>query len=748
MARHAIVPPTHPTSWFGLVAAVILASQMHSPALGSDWTPRGPWYGEVSAIAFGPGAAPPVYAGTGITVFWSLDGGLQWEWRGSGLPPSRVNKLIASSDDPGVVLAGLLGGGVYQSNDYGANWSPASGISATVQDLAVAELAGVETFFAASDAGMFGSNDGGATWKPAGLAGLDVNAVEYQPLDGLLFAAMPDGDVRRSPDGGTTWVPANAGIGGTIFAITAHPDSAGVLYAGGYPNSAVFKTLNGGTTWQAIQSPSFRQPTMFIYDIAIDSGTSSSVVIASYLGGAYRSENGGGTWQAANTGIANTELYALVAHPSQPGTFLCGSYRRAIYATTDGAASWAERSMGLSGSHTRAIALHPPSDRLWAGTASGILVSGDNGTTWAFSNFAAANAVTLDPSDPTRLFAGTSNIFFKGDVLRSTDGGSHWTHVYASPRGPVFDVVIDPDDPQFVCAALGSDVASGAVARSIDGGQSWGLVDLGEVAVLSLAIDPSNGQRLLAGTSTGLQESLDRGLSFHAIAPELGGSPVADIAFAPSEPDSIYLATSGSGVWRSGDGGLSFAQAIAGLPGVVRALALRPASGGHVLFAATPIGVFRSENHGDSWADISLGLPTRDMRTVVYHPGWGSVVVGTSGLGLWARQEPGTVDVPGTPAHDHTILRVEAPRPNPMGIHGTSIAYRLAAPGLVRIALNDVSGRSVRELAWVPREAGPHSFLWDGRDDAGRPVASGVYLLRVEDQTSGASVSRRLVVLR
>lgn len=754
MRSHAIVRSPRPAAtWASILALTFIASP-----LDAQWTPVGPWYGEVSTIVFGPGpSSTAIYAGTGSTVYWSEDDGAHWSWRGDGLPVTRVHKLITSPSVPGVVLAGVLSAPTHRSSDYGASWSPVSGMPASVQDFTVADLSGVETFFAASEAGMFRSVDQGASWTPAGLAGLSVRAVEYQPASGLLLASLGSGDVRRSPDGGATWVPANSGIGGNIYAITAHPESAGVFYAGGlnFGGPDLFKTVNGGTTWQAMQSPVF--PTfMFVYDVAIDPTNGARVLAAGYGQGVFRSENGGGTWQTTSTGIGDLELYTLVAHPSLPGHFLCGTQRRAIYRTGNAGTSWMEQSLGISGILTRAIALQPSLGRLWAGSVTGIALSTDNGEHWTWSDFegdigATANVITPDPTDPMRLFAGTSNAFFKGNVLRSIDGGPHWENVYSSPRGPVFDVQVAPGDSQRVYAALGADVIPGAVVRSNDGGQTWSEIPLGDVEVYNLAVDPANDQRLLAGTSAGLQESKDRGLSFHPVAPELSSWSVVDIAFVPGEAESVYVASYGGGVWRSGNGGLGFVPANGGLPlpgFSMRALAIRDLGGGHVVFAAGANGVFRSEDHGDAWQDISAGLPILDSRALTYRANQGLVMVGIHGAGIWSRQETGTTDVPGGPWSGGPTLVIDAARPNPVGVRGTSIAYRLASPGRVRIVVLDVAGRRVREFAETPHEAGPHVVFWDARDDAGRPVPSGVYLIRAEDRSGDRTDARRVAVVR
>jgi PKD repeat protein len=70
--------------------------------------------------------------------------------------------------------------------------------------------------------------------------------------------------------------------------------------------------------------------------------------------------------------------------------------------------------------------------------------------------------------------------------------------------------------------------------------------------------------------------------------------------------------------------------------------------------------------------------------------------------------------------------------PNPMRLRG-AIAFRLPAPGPVRVEVLDVNGRLVRTLLDLPMlGSGVHQASFDGRDRAGRPVVSGIYFYRVE----------------
>lgn len=76
-------------------------------------------------------------------------------------------------------------------------------------------------------------------------------------------------------------------------------------------------------------------------------------------------------------------------------------------------------------------------------------------------------------------------------------------------------------------------------------------------------------------------------------------------------------------------------------------------------------------------------------------------------------------------------LRVSGLEPNPFNPQAT-LRFTLAEPGPVTVVVYDARGRQVRHLAdGIAMEAGDRSLVWDGRDDAGMAVSSGVYLFAV-----------------
>ena len=100
-----------------------------------------------------------------------------------------------------------------------------------------------------------------------------------------------------------------------------------------------------------------------------------------------------------------------------------------------------------------------------------------------------------------------------------------------------------------------------------------------------------------------------------------------------------------------------------------------------------------------------------------------------------------TADAP--PVGLPRALALHAPVPNPSR-RGAVLAFDTARDGEVLMRLYDASGRRVRTLVQQHFASGRHQVLWSATDDAGRPVAPGVYFCRV---ASGADVAQTQVVI-
>jgi flagellar hook assembly protein FlgD len=98
----------------------------------------------------------------------------------------------------------------------------------------------------------------------------------------------------------------------------------------------------------------------------------------------------------------------------------------------------------------------------------------------------------------------------------------------------------------------------------------------------------------------------------------------------------------------------------------------------------------------------------------------------------------------GDPVQAERVARLHQSRANPFR-GSTTIAFTLQSPEQTSLKVFDASGRLVRSLLDEPRTAGLHSMIWDGRDNEGHGVASGVYFYRLE--TGAFSETRRMVLV-
>ena len=89
------------------------------------------------------------------------------------------------------------------------------------------------------------------------------------------------------------------------------------------------------------------------------------------------------------------------------------------------------------------------------------------------------------------------------------------------------------------------------------------------------------------------------------------------------------------------------------------------------------------------------------------------------------------------------VTRVAGIYPNPFNPQ-TTVQFDLAQPAHVDLTVYDLAGRRVATLVREAYPAGHHRQIWLGRDDSGRQVASGVYLVRLK---AGAVTDLKKVML-
>lgn len=312
-----------------------------------------------------------------------------------------------------------------------------------------------------------------------------------------------------------------------------------------------------------------------------------------------------------------------------------------------GSRSWASVG-GLSAFVFNAVAADPANGALVFAGGSGagscrtadkvagcdVYRSTDGGQTWA--------PVTeeINRLDVAALAVGGSRVFANAiepdagfndfhKVLRSLDGGATWTEVHrADATGEVnLSIAVDPSDPNTVYAGDFGPLGSGLLFKSSSGGDlgTWSrlpeiFVPGGEIHAYAIAVDPQVAGTLYAsGTGTpNLAKSIDGGLTWTSAAVPGVANFVYSLAIHPTTSSTLYAGTFDQGVFRSTNGGATWAAKSAGFPTPfpsINALVVDPLNP-QVIHAGTSLGYFFSIDGGESWTAINTGLPTPDARSI------------------------------------------------------------------------------------------------------------------------------------
>ncbi|MGA3246075.1 MAG: glycoside hydrolase [Bacteroidota bacterium] len=264
-------------------------------------------------------------------------------WRMIG--PFRAGRTVGATGVPGqpnVFYIGVNNGGVWRTSDYGRTWAPIFDDQPTgsIGALAVAPSnpdiiyvgsgEGLQRPDLSVGDGVFKSIDGGKTWKFMGLPDAQqIGAVLVDPRDpnrvyvavlGHPYGANEQRGVFKSTDGGTTWQKIlykdeNTGA----IALAFDPSNPDILYAdlwasrqGPWENgewqgktSGLFKSTDGGTNWRQLTNglPGAEQGLGRIgFGIAAsDPNRIYATVDAQKDGGVYRSDDAGESWHRMTT---------------------------------------------------------------------------------------------------------------------------------------------------------------------------------------------------------------------------------------------------------------------------------------------------------------------------------------------------------------------------------------------------------------------------------------------------------------
>jgi uncharacterized protein (TIGR03437 family) len=568
-----------------------------------------------------------------------------WTPLGPGNIGGRTRAIVINPQNPNVMFAAGVTGGVWKTVNAGQSWTPLSDLlpNITVSALAM-DPKNPEVIYAGTGegvtgdfrgAGIFKTTDGGVTWTqlpgPTGADFYFVNDLVISPVNSQnLYAGTLTG-VWRSTDGGANWtkvLPITA-TGGCLDLVMRTDQATDYIFAscGTFQQATIYRNTDaaGAGTWDQVHSESGMGRTSLA--IAPSNQNIIYAASASYASGTYRhglhaifrSTSGGaaGTWTAQ---VRNSDLTRL---------------NTALFSNT-WIAFWTECGVGPGGFSSQGwydntIAVDPADpERVWVGGID-LFRSDDGGRNWGLAShwwangtitalaqqYAHADQHTIvfhpqyDGSSNKLMFVGNDGGIFRTDdaraatakgltaacspanssvIWKSLNNGYGVTQFY---HGAVY-----PDGKSYFGGTQDNGTLRGADATGIN---NWKEILAGDGGYV--AVDPGNPQTLYAeSTFLSIRKSLDGGASFSSVRFGITESVfnfnfIAPFAMDPSDPQRLWIG--GSRMWRTGNGAANWTQASVTLnsPGfeLMSAVAVAPTDSNYVLAASDFGYIYRTD---------------------------------------------------------------------------------------------------------------------------------------------------------
>ncbi|MEO5579535.1 MAG: glycosyl hydrolase [Gemmatimonadaceae bacterium] len=432
--------------------------------------------------------ASPVQAQYDSAAFAAL------RWREIG--PFRGGRSVAvagSRSRPFEYYAGTTGGGVFKTTDGGMTWAPASDkyFGGTIGAVAVSESNPDIVYVGTGETpirgnvshgdGVFKSTDAGKTWSSVGLSDTrQIGRVRVHPTNpdiayvaalGHVWGPNSERGVFKTVNGGKTWerVLYRSDSVGAVDLIL-DPRNPNILYAtfwhafrkpwklvSGGPGGGIFKSTDAGRTWQDI-SRNAGLPAGFLGKIGITVSPANPkrlwALIEADSGGVYRSNDAGATWTKTNSdrSLRQRAWYYTRIYADPKDTSTVYALNVALHKSTDGGKTFRTIAVPHSDNHDLWIS---PDDgaRMVEANDGGANVSFNGGRTWTQQDQATAQFyhVTTTNHFPYQVCGAQQDNSTLCGPSRA-GGGIDISDWYEVGGGESGYIAVRPDDPNIVYA--------------------------------------------------------------------------------------------------------------------------------------------------------------------------------------------------------------------------------------------------------------------------------------------------------
>ena len=602
-----------------------------------------------------------VYAGTYYDstvysgVYRSKTGGQAWQPGGAmintynGAPVNRpvVYTLAAVPGVGGLVYAGTRmkdlvpgqaiygGGGVFKSPDHGATWLPAnSGLPAEdlyVYDLSVDPANPGRVYAAMHVSGAYASDTAADTWynmHPPDISGRVIGVDPFNPAN-VYFGVWHGMGLFRTEDRGNQW--RGSGLSGLrLDGLTIDPTNSTYVYASTSATiSAIppglYRSSDHGSSWTASSlNQSFSKA-------AVDPFDGKIVYVGAGYSGVQRSSDHGASWASSTWGLSGFSVTSVAANPANPQILYSALNQWGVMKSYDRGATWSQASTGLPALANLTRLVMDPADPqvLYAATSdAGVYVTRNGGSTWAQAatgypslvaglqvggqSAASAADVPLEISDPLHNRPAPALAQRDLDVASESQAAAGQANQTSATSVSGLSLAVSPATRAVLVGTLGR-----GVMRLT--GASWGptLLNTGNVYVLRFDQTP---KKVFAGVDAAkgsLLVSSDDGLSWTASATGLSGRTVYTISQSSLQA-SLYYAGTDSGLYRSEDGGVTWAAA--GLAGQAVTAVQADLNMVNAVTAGTPTGLYSSLDKGINWNGIEAALNNFGIQQILPDP--------------------------------------------------------------------------------------------------------------------------------